>query len=509
MCIFFKQFKVQKMGIKRYYLYLLSFLEGGAVMAAELIGAKMLAPYFGTSLYVWAAALGITLGGLMFGYYLGGMLSRKTKNNLLVTYLILIIAGCFLCMMPLTSDAVMQYALGFSLQMGAMISLMVFMFPPLLCMGMISPLLINILSKDDMGAGNSAGNIYAISTLGGILATFAMGFYIIPEYGIRVPAIIGGVILAILPLISLLKMKKIYGISGFILLGGLLIASATIGQNQRTANILYQSEGVLGQVKVLEFELEPNRPGRALLVNNTLQTVMDPEDVSYTYWPYTDFIPSILSRCPGIQKGLLLGMGGGTLVNKLDKAGYELDAVELDARIVEVAQLFFNLPEDRQVVVDDARHFVRLLPESEYDFMIYDVFKGESAPEHVLTAEAMKEARKALTPEGILLVNFYGYLEGDLGRLTRSVVTTLLHIDLEVFLFVTPGNEDARNIILIAFDRTQGIEKYFENMAGKKNLPDLSDALILSDEFPRSRLFASSAMQWRKLNNDWIAKLLN
>ena len=59
----------------RQYLYLLSFLEGGSVMVCELVGAKMLAPVFGTSLYVWAAVLGITLGGLMSGYFFGGILS--------------------------------------------------------------------------------------------------------------------------------------------------------------------------------------------------------------------------------------------------------------------------------------------------------------------------------------------------------------------------------------------------------------------------------------------------
>ena len=50
-------------------------------MAAELLGAKMLAPYFGSSLYVWATVLAITLGGLAAGYFMGGILSYKSKNN--------------------------------------------------------------------------------------------------------------------------------------------------------------------------------------------------------------------------------------------------------------------------------------------------------------------------------------------------------------------------------------------------------------------------------------------
>ena len=64
------------------FFFLLSFIEGGAVMATELLGAKMLAPYFGSSLYVWATVLAVTLGGLAIGYFLGGLLSFKTKTPL-------------------------------------------------------------------------------------------------------------------------------------------------------------------------------------------------------------------------------------------------------------------------------------------------------------------------------------------------------------------------------------------------------------------------------------------
>ena len=71
------------------FFFLLSFIEGGSVMAAELLGAKMLAPYFGSSLYVWASVLAITLGGLAVGYFAGGILSYKSKNPLTLFYVLL------------------------------------------------------------------------------------------------------------------------------------------------------------------------------------------------------------------------------------------------------------------------------------------------------------------------------------------------------------------------------------------------------------------------------------
>jgi len=189
----------------RSYLYLLSFLEGASVMSCELIGSNLLAPYFGTSLYVWAAALGLTLGGLMLGYFSGGLASKRWAGNVKLLFWVLIMAGFFLAIMPFTSHYVMKATLFMNLQTGAMLSLLVFMVPPLLFMGMTSPIIINLLTRQAQDAGSSAGSVYAISTLGGIGATFLLGFYIIPTFGITQPAVINGILLALLPTASLLR----------------------------------------------------------------------------------------------------------------------------------------------------------------------------------------------------------------------------------------------------------------------------------------------------------------
>jgi predicted membrane-bound spermidine synthase len=197
--------------MKRNYLFLLSFLEGGAVMACELVGAKMLAPYFGGSLYVWSAALGLTLGGLMTGYFTGGLLSKKYQNDASLLYWIMIAAGLFTALMPFTSGWIMQLTLGWPLQWGALFSLLIFMFPPLVFMGMVSPVIINLLNTEVKGAGSSAGTVYAISTLGGILTTFLFGFYVIPNMGLNYPAIATGALLALLPVVSLLRLRYLGG----------------------------------------------------------------------------------------------------------------------------------------------------------------------------------------------------------------------------------------------------------------------------------------------------------
>lgn len=189
---------------KRFLLLALSFIEGASVMACELFSAKLIAPFFGSSLYVWAAVLGVTLSALMLGYYVGGYISEKSKRDDVVFW-VLLFAGLLLAVMPFTAFWSMSNFIDFSVQWGSTLSLIIFMFPPLFLMGTTSPLIINLMNTAVEFTGKTAGSIYAISTLGGIFATFLVGFYLLPEYGIKWPCLFFGVILSVVPFYMLLK----------------------------------------------------------------------------------------------------------------------------------------------------------------------------------------------------------------------------------------------------------------------------------------------------------------
>jgi predicted membrane-bound spermidine synthase len=196
---------MQKTSVK--FFLLLSFIEGSAVMATELLGAKMLAPFFGSSLYVWSSVMAITLGGLAAGYFAGGVFS--TRNNPEKTlYKIMIGAAVFTVLLPFTSSMSLQLFGYFSLLPAVTINAILILFPPVFLMGMVSPMIIRNIASDANDAGKSAGTVYAISTVGGILATFAFGFYIIPHFGLVYPAVLSGLILGVLPLIQLVKKKE-------------------------------------------------------------------------------------------------------------------------------------------------------------------------------------------------------------------------------------------------------------------------------------------------------------
>lgn len=484
---------------KKFFL-LLSFIEGASVMATELLGAKMLSPYFGSSLYVWASVLAITLGGLAAGYFAGGIVSYKSKNSLTL-FNVLIAAATFTILMPFTSKFIL-WAIGFkSLIPSVILATSVILLPPVFMMGMVSPLIIKAITTDIEQSGKASGTVYAISTLGGIIATFLFGFYIIPEFGLTKPCIATGIVLGIIPLFVILKKKYSNGI-GFLFICGIAIWHST-NKNEINSRIklLYSTEGLLGQIMVYDYTQrnDTTRYTRWLYVNKISQTMYAPHaDESKNeekYFTYVYRIEKFSDSLPKNANILLLGLGGGSIANVLSQKGFNVDVCELDKRIAYVAKKYFSLSEKVNINIDDARHFIKTC-DKKYDLIIFDTFKGEDAPNHLFTTESFEETKKILNPNGYIIVNSFGYIDDKIGKSVRSIYKTFLSSGFNVCISYTEPEPDSRNLLFFA-----SLNKVSEqiNTISEKNI-DLNDAEILSDNYPRlDVLNAEAAKRWRAL----------
>lgn len=190
-----------------WYLISISIIEGGAVMAVELLGAKLIAPSYGASLYVWATTLAVTMGGLTTGYLLGGVISEKYPNKNVLHYIVLA-SAIFVSIMPMTSSMIMAATLDMNLKVGIVISSLCFVFPPLVFFGMVSPLIIRLISREVSEVGNSVGTIYSISTLGGIATTFLFGFHFIPTMGLIFSTYLTAFALFVFPVYYFLRFRS-------------------------------------------------------------------------------------------------------------------------------------------------------------------------------------------------------------------------------------------------------------------------------------------------------------
>lgn len=436
-------------------VYLFAVLEGSVVMAVQLIAARMMAPYFGSSLFVWVTVIAITLLSLALGYFAGGKLADKQTDRYAIHW-VLLIASIFLMSMHYSSR---YFTLAFTkMDFGIATALVGFLLivPPLICLGMVPGLLIKYLTRKTNDSGLFTGRVFTISSASGIIALPVFGFYIIPEYGLTMPSILLGSIVGIIPFFRLIDKKKYFSLLFFVFLIFSLLQRDQFNPSTNL-KILKYNEGLLGQVLVADVfknGLGAETNDRVLFINRMGQTIID-NNSHNSKWNYITFSSSIASKLPENSRALVLGLGGGSVANSLqNKLKFKVDAVELDERISETAKEYFALSPNVRVIVDDARHFLEKTTET-YDLIFFDVFRGDIQPPHVLSLECFKKAKSLLNKNGLIIINFNGFLNGDIGKPGRSVYKTLIAAGLDTKIFPTPGKEDERNTLFVASDEPQ------------------------------------------------------
>ena len=491
-------------------IYLFAVLEGATVMAVELLSARMVAPYFGSSLYVWGTVIGFTLLALAIGYFVGGVIADK-YSGLDALLWVLLTASVFLMLMHVSSPLLTIAFANISPGVAVILVSMALILPPLLFMGMVPTFLIRKVSAAADTAGTSTGIVYAISSASGIVALPLFGFFIIPRYGLTLPSIVTGLAVGLVPFAKLVARKQY---ASLLLVPVVLFSFWAIKTQQpvRDIEVKYYSEGLLGQLLVADLSNYRGHKlnARYLFVNRVAQTRLDKETFksksAYHYYAF-----SVGSKLPEKSNALMLGLGGGTMANFFQNdLGFTVDAVELDQRIGEVARQYFALSGNVNVIVDDARHYLEQT-QKKYDLILFDVYRGEAPPPHVFTVESLGKTKSLLKEDGLIVVNFNGYLEGKIGQAARSIYKTLLAAGLDARILPTRGAEANRNILFVASMKKQdfhtvrapllvdGKQPDIETLFHDPRQVDLKDAVLLTDDKPILELLnIRAANAWRK-----------
>jgi predicted membrane-bound spermidine synthase len=432
--------------LKHNRFLIISFVEGASVMAAEISGARILAPFFGSSLHVWSSVMAITLAGLASGYFLGGKLSRRENRERILLY-VLIAAACCLCSMTFMGRIFYLTGMYLPLIPAVVVSVFLLLFPAMLCMGATSPLIISILTKELSESGANSGKIYAVSTLGGILATFLCGFYLLPEFGVSATLI--GFALA-MALVSLLVFIRPYPRTPALML--LFVCGLTAYSFVRAPKnpyLVYEEEGILGRLEIRE---EPSRENasvmiRKLLINTIVQTEMN-TDTKASVSEYVRLLEHNLDYFPK-GKVLVLGLGGGVVANMLASHGYSVTGVEFDQRIIEMSKRFFYLDASVTPVCDDARHYINSAS-GKWKVILFDIFKAEEQPAHVITKESLEQLKSKLDTNAVVLINTHGYLNGTKGLGTQCMLATLKQAGFSLRICASSEDEAYRNLLIVA-----------------------------------------------------------
>ena len=442
-----------------------AFLAGALVMILEMSGARVLAPHVGTSAIVWTSLIGVVLACLAVGSWAGGRLADK---KLSAPCLAAILAACGLgCSLTAFSHAAIGRAISNAgnLYVNAVLGATFIYALPAFFFGMVTPYVIRLKLASLATAGATVGRLYALSTAGSILGTFLGGFILISWFSSS--DILWGLAIALFLLSFANYPRKPW-------LRLCLLALIVFFAWQDHAFARWQ-EGKGGQrliespynsIRLMEG-IDHSRGDEAVRLMATdpgyTQSGMLKNDPRELYFDYTRFYALGPKNVPDARSALMLGGGGYSVPKWLlsskspfgDRKDFELTVVELDPAMTETAEKWFGLEKDRRmkIVHEDARAFLNRNTEK-YDLIFVDVFNSHySIPFQMGTKEAVRKMRDALSENGALLMNIISAIDGEDGRLFRSIYANLASEFEEVKIYCVgqPGQPDKiQNLMVLA-----------------------------------------------------------
>jgi spermidine synthase len=433
------------------------FIASFCTLVIELVAGRIMAPYVGVSLYTWTSIIGVVLAGISIGAYLGGLIADRWPSTTTLGWLLFLSGIGALAISPLT-NLVGGAEFETSLMMRILLITAIVFFAPSCVLGMISPVVVKLTLSNLEKTGNIVGKIYAFSTLGSILGTFATGFYLISWMGTRAILLTMGIILivsavlfggfflrkktltlvltlVVLVLISplfahalevplkFLGLQNVYGaVSSF------YGRAFKIPLDEQT---YFFKESDYYTLKLKKNTRESGGPLESLILDHLVHSYTDLGDPLHLEYEYIRIYEELVrwrAERGSSVKALFLGGGGYTFPRFMEAKypGAEIDVVEIDPEITRVAHQYLGIAENTKIrsVNEDGRWFVMNSKETgKYDFIFGDAFNDLSIPFHLTTKEFAAQLKRLLRPDGILMANVIDSFK--IGQFMPSYIRTL------------------------------------------------------------------------------------
>lgn len=354
----------------KYYLYLTEFFSGMSVMAVELGASRLLAPYFSSSQIVWTIIIGTIMIAMALGNIWGGRSADKNPNPDRL-YRRLLVAAVWIAAIPLVGKYIILGISGLLvltvsnnfLILAAFIACMVIFVYPLFLLGTVTPSLVKYTVDSLDESGSTVGTLGAFNTIGSILGTFLPTFVTIPAVGTAVTFLIFSGVLLALSLIYFISKKSGKKLCALALV--LFLLCSVFGHSDSFAfwesGLVYEGESIYNYLQVKETDR------RVILSTNVLfgvQSVkMKEPGLTGMYYDYAlaaPFLAGIMQK-DSMSDVLILGMGTGTFATQCRNyfpGSLNVEGVEIDRKITDLAGTYFDLPDDVPVTTYDGRAYL-------------------------------------------------------------------------------------------------------------------------------------------------------
>ena len=441
--------------LKKYLLEIVVFLSGAVVMVYELAGSRVLGPYLGTSMFIWTSLIGIILGSLSLGYWLGGRLADRKPQHSALAWIILIAAVC-IGMTTLVKGIFLGYLPRFidGLKWQSVVASIFLFAPASIFLGMVSPYAVRLKISALQTSGATVGQLYAISTVGSIAGTFAAGFWLIPVLGTTNLLVSLAVMLALLSALLFVTARQ-HGQSA---LPFLFIASIIyfFTQSEAKADGYIDKDTQYNRIWIYDaVDDATGKPIKFMRINNESSSAMflDSKEPVFAYARYYRLAEYFT---PGFRSALILGGAAYTypmyFLEKYPEA--TIDVVEIDPELTRLARDHFGLKDNPRMRIfhEDARTFINR-SDYKYDVIYGDTFRSlYTLPWHLTTREAMKRYYDLLNDGGCLLVNIISSIEGNSGLFLEAELATARAVFpcVCVFAVMDPSNQKLTQSIMLA-----------------------------------------------------------
>jgi len=488
--------------MKNGYIYVVVTVSGASVLALEILGTRILGPFYGVSLFLWSALITVTLAALAAGYAVGGRWADAGPRLRRLSVLLLL-AGIWVVLIPWIRRPVLLLAEPLGLRAAVLLAATVLFFPPLVLLGMVSPYAIRLKASGLEVVGRTAGNLYAVSTAASVAAALLVGFFLIPSIGVSRLTFSTGILLIGTALAGLAGKEKTAIRVLVIVLSIAAVVAACMGgpRGIRSADGLVAfEESSYGEIRVVDQE-----GIRYLLIDGGIHTsvVRDVHRWESSYTNVLDIPKRYIGR-PG--RMLLIGLGGGAVAKSYAKDGWEVDAVEIDPAVTRIAGEHFGLePNEASVHHADGRRYLARCDRS-YDVIILDAFGSSTIPFHLVTREAFELVAKILAPGGVVAINVHSV--GWNGLIVRSLTATLSASFGQILaLPMAEPPDQLGNVVLLAANRPLALSEAKEPEVPMERLtaeydrfhawenrfaPETKGAPVLTDDLNPSDLWAEN-----------------
>jgi predicted membrane-bound spermidine synthase len=460
------------------WIRLIVFLGGMTSIGTEIAATSLIAPYFGESTFIWATVIGLTLAFLAVGYSIGGRVADRYPRAWLL-YFATASAAIAAGFLPFISRPILQSSLNAFASYdvgafyGALIGVLVMLAIPITLLGFVTPYAIRLRLQHVEEAGNTSGNIYALSTIGSIAGSFLPVLVLIPWIGTSRTFLVLSLALLVPSLIGMFRLKAVRPAMVAIALSLLMIVANlwTGRQPIRAAEIgeiVYETESADNYIQVTQ---DGTRTLLSLNDGHAIHSIYDPTDLlTGGPWDYFMIGPLFVPQDgpADLERALLIGLAAGT-ASKQITVGYgpvPIDGVEIDPEIVRVGREYFAMDEPNlNVIINDGRYFLRTT-DQRYDLVAVDAFQQPYIPFQLTTREFFQEVSDAMTDDGVAVMNV-GRIPTDY-RLVDVIASTMKDVFPHVYVIDT---ERYSNSMVIGTRGPSSIEQFEQNTAAQPDGP--------------------------------------